>query len=221
VKAKVIKFWDLREFPLGQHDLEVYIEDNDNESDKLQYVADLQNCNISKAVQVPGWQVKRGWPIVQDHVYTTNYGDPALPQDSPSTYSRFIYTVEIVRPGYGMFVKLHIGLFISVLLAFLALLIKPTNVDPRFGLGIGAMFAAVSLQFVIESSLPEADVVTLADKLHKIAFAFIFITIAESTFSLKLCENDKVETSKTLDRLSFVILFALYVAANVFTVAYR
>ncbi len=221
VRAKIVKFFDVSHYPLGTHDLAIAIEDNASEAHKLEYIADRLNSAFSHELQIPGWKVVRGEPSVEPYTYRTNYGDPSLPSDSPSTYSRFTYSIHIERPGYGIFMKLFVGLFLSVLLSFLALLIKPTNVDPRFGLGIGAIFAAVSLQFVIESSLPEVDTVTLADKLHKIAYAFIFLTIAESAFSLKLCELDREETSRRLDRLAFVVGLALYSAANVLVVAYR
>jgi hypothetical protein len=221
VKATIVKFWDVRDYPLDRHELAIDIEDNENESDKLVYVSDLLNSSISPDLRVPGYVIKRAFPQVAEHTYRTNYGDPDLPADSPSTYSRFTYTVEIARPGFGIFTKLFLALFLSVILSFLAFLIKPTNVDPRFGLGIGAIFAAVSIQYVIEAALPEVDQVTLADKLHKIAIAFILATIAESVLSLRLVEIGKEEASKVLDRISLVLACVFYAASTVFVVYHR
>jgi len=46
---------------------------------------------------------------VVPHEYNTNYGDVSLPTGHSSVYSRFVYSVGITRPGYGMFLKLFTG----------------------------------------------------------------------------------------------------------------
>lgn len=63
---------------------------------------------------------------------------------------------------------------------------------------------------------------TLADVLHLVAFVFIFLTLAESTLSLKLYNGDEAgrRRSRRLDRWSFLVLLASYVGLSAAAVAW-
>jgi hypothetical protein len=214
VIATITKFWDVSQFPLDGHILTLEIEDTDNEEFKMRYIADQENCALNPEVQVPGWTVSRHWSEVIPHEYETNYGDISLPTNNVSVYSRYIHAVQVERPNIGYFIKLFFGVFIAALIAFLAFFIKPTDLDPRFGVGIGAIFAAVASEYVITSSLPDTNIMTLADKLHIIAFAFIFLSLAQSTLSLKLFSTGKEKLSQTLDIMSFYIFMISYIVIS-------
>jgi hypothetical protein len=212
VTATITKFWDVSDFPLDNHCIQIEIEDSENESYKFAYIPDTENSAISPDLQVPGWIIKNNFTEVTEHHYRTNYGDISLPTDNASIYSRFTHSIDIVRPNIGYFLKLFFGVFIAALIAFLAFLIKPTDLDPRFGLGIGAIFAAVASEYVITSSLPDTNVMTLADKLHILAFAFIFLSLAQSTLSLWLYTKGREKLSRRLDIgcfFGFIILYSI------------
>ncbi len=221
VVATVTKFWDVSRFPLDNHTLTIEIEDSENEEFKLKYIADAENCGRNPEIQVPGWKVANALTEIAPHTYSTNYGDISLPTGSESVYSRFIYSLNIIRPGPGYFLKIFFGVFIAALIAFLSFFIKPTDLDPRFGLGIGAIFAAVASEYVIASSLPDTNILTLADKLHILAFSFIFLSIAESVISLKLFTAEKEKQSKRLDRASFSIFLGSYIILSLLLVTFR
>lgn len=110
------------------------------------------------------------------------------------------------REGTNYFAKLFFGLWVAVAIAFLAFFIRPTDVDPRFGLGVGAIFAAIASEYIVSSSLPDTNIITLADWLHLVAFGFIFISIAQSTWSLWLMQNGAEARSKKMDKLFVVLL---------------
>lgn len=221
VSATMTKFWDISRFPLDNHVLTIEIEDAQNEEFKLKYVADVQNTKINPQVQVPGWILAGTTGRSVGHVYKTNYGDISLPPDAASTYSRFVFAQEIKRPGYGYFLKLFLSVFISALIAMLALLIKPTDLDPRFGLGIGAIFAAVASEYVVASSLPDSNLLTLADRLHILAILFIFLSIFESIISLKLFSSGREAASRRMDRILFSLMLVVYLASNLLVVIPR
>lgn len=221
VVATMTKFWDISRFPLDNHILTIEIEDNENEEFKLKYLPDTENCGINPQVQIPGWKLAKTWPQVVAHSYKTNYGDISLPTANESIYSRFIYSISAVRPGYGYFFKLFFWVFIAALIAFLSFFIKPTDLDPRFGLGVGAIFAAVASEYVIASSLPDTNILTMADKLHILAFVFIFLSIAESVISLRLFSTGKEETSRRMDKFGFVIFLVLYVILSLLILLFR
>lgn len=221
VNATITKFWDITEFPLDNHVLTLELEDNENEEYKLKYIPDHENCGVNPKVEVPGWNFQKAWCEVAAHGYTTNYGDISLPTNNESVYSRFIYSLAVVRPGIGYFFKLFFGVFIAAVIAFLVFFIKPTDLDPRFGLGVGAIFAAVASEYVIASSLPDSNILTLADKLHILAFAFIFLSIAQSILSLRLFTAGREKASQALDKWSFPAFFILYSAISLWMILAR
>lgn len=218
VVAEFTKFWDVKNFPLDVHTLTIEIEDNDNEDFKLRYFPDVSNSNYSPSVQVPGYEIDRQSASVVSHAYKTNYGDITLPSDAESNYSRFIYSLNIQRPGYGYFLKLFLSVFIATFISFLAFAIKPTDLDPRFGLGVGAIFAAVASGYVVTSALPESCVMTLTDQLHILAITFIFLSLLESTISLRIFTNRSEKVSASLDRISLIICPIVYLALNALVV---
>lgn len=214
VNAVMTKFWDIRRFPLDNHLLTIEIEDNENEEHKLKYIPDGENSAMDPGIQVPGWRLGKARAAVDSHGYKTNYGDISLPTGNESVYSRFVYSMEIIRPGYGYFLKLFLSVFIATLISFLAFAIKPTDLDPRFGLGIGAIFAAVASEYVITSSLPDTNLITMADKLHILAIVFIFLSLLESTISLIFFGKGMEKISRRLDVLSLVVFLIVYIALN-------
>ena len=221
VVATMTKFWDISKFPLDNHVLTIEIEDNENEDFKLRYLPDTENCGINPQVEVPGWNLITAKAGASGHPYQTNYGDISLPSNNESVYSRFVYAMLVVRPGYGYFFKLFFGVFIAAMIAFLTFFIKPTDLDPRFGLGVGAIFAAVASEYVIASALPDTNLITMADKLHILAFIFIFLSIAESVLSLRLFTTGREGLSKNLDKIYFIVFFIVYIVLSFLMIVLR
>lgn len=220
VVATITQFWNVSRFPLDDHTLRIAIEDSQDEEFKLRYIADTENCGANPALQAPGWAVGTHHCQVLSQAYRTNYGDTSLPTGHESTYSRFFYTIPLVRPNWGFFLKLFFGLFVATGISFLSFFIRPTDLDPRFGLGVGAIFASVASEYVVTSSLPDTTVLTMADVLHILAFVFIFLTLVESTFSLRIYTRggDGPRRSERLDWWSFVTLAAGYVGSSLMVV---
>jgi hypothetical protein len=221
IVARVVQVLDVRDFPQDRHRLVIAIEDGDHEDFELVYAADSANSRLDPKVQVPGFQVANFETVVVQHAYKTNYGDVTLPPESESTYSRFEFALNIERPGFGYSLKLMWGMWLSALVALLALFIKPINVDPRFGLGVGAIFAAMANQYIVTSALPETATVTSADIVGMATIVVILIGVAESVGSLWLFENEHVRASKRLDRSTIIIVLSLYAALNVYAFAFR
>ena len=218
VRGIVNKVWDISRFPFDSHEISIEIESTESEIHKLVYVPDVANSGVNADARIAGWTLTPRHARVEVYRYATNYGDTSLPTGAESAYSRFIYSVHISRPGYSLFIKLFTGLFIAAGIGFLSLLIRPIDLDPRFGLGVGAMFAAVASQYVLDSNLPDAPGLTLADKLHVLTFLFIFITLLESTISLRLWNRGRQALSEQLDRYSLVCIVLCFVSLCVWLV---
>jgi hypothetical protein len=103
--------------------------------------------------------------------------------------------------------------------ALLALNIKPFDLDPRFGLGVGAVFAAMASAYVISSALPDGNQVTLADRVVMWAVGFIVASIIESIVSLRLHQCGKEAASRRLDVWMFLLMSAAYAGINAWLLA--
>jgi hypothetical protein len=183
--------------------------------------ADAANSRFDPQLHVPGFRVRNFESAIVQHAYKTNYGDVTLPPDSESIYSRCEFVLNIERHGFGYALKLMWGMWLSAFVALLALFIKPINVDPRFGLGVGAIFAAMANQYIVSSVLPDSATVTSADIVGMATIVVIFVGVAESVTSLWLYESEQVALSKRLDRFTIAVVLTMYVAVNVYAFAFR
>ncbi len=138
VVARVTKFWDITEYPLDRHDLTIAIEEDASEDHLIRYVADTTNSGADPKIDIPGWTLHRTSSAAGIGEYRCNFGDVSLPTGNESRYGRFAVTMHFSRQGTLYFMKLFFGLWISAAIAFLAFFIRPQDVDPRFGLGVGA-----------------------------------------------------------------------------------
>lgn len=214
--AKITKVFDTSRFPTDDHLLTINVEDTQRQSYELRFVADEENSAISSRVKTPGYRVYRTGAVVKPHSYKTTRGDPRLPAGFKSTYSQFIYGIWIARTDWGFYFKMFLALFAAVGISLLVFFIKPTDVDPRFGLGVGALFAAVANSYITSSLMPDSGILTLADLVNSVGIVMILLTIVESTISLHLYDRRGQEAlSKLLDRVTLAILAVSYVAINI------
>ena len=153
--------------------------------------------------------------------YLTNFGSPTRPAGAKATYSRCYFVVPVGHAGVGPFARLFLPLFVSVAIAFLAFLIRPNDLDPRFGVGIAAVFGAVSSQILMKSGLPDVAQTTVADQLHHLGLGFVFLSLLQSCISLRLMHANRQRLSGKLDTISAILfptVFVLLVAIIVIPV---
>ncbi len=199
VVAKITRFFDISDYPLDNHQLAIIVEEEDSESQKVRYVADTTNSAASPTILLPGWVFERLSSEAGVGTYHSNFGDPTLPTGNSASYARLTTAVTFTRVGANFFIKLFFGLWACVLLSILAFFMRPVNVDPRFGVGVGALFGAIASQYVVANALPDSNVITLADQMHLVAFLFIITSVTQSTVSLWLWETDRQVASHRLD----------------------
>jgi hypothetical protein len=221
VVARFTKYWDIHDFPLDDHDVEIVVEEEDKEDHLVVYEADVQNSAVSPRIRVPGWRLTGTASKAGTGVYRSNFGDLSVPPGNETRYGNVSLTLQFRREGGSYFVKTFLAVWISSMIAFLCFFIKPTDVDPRFGLSVGALFASVASEYIVVSSLPDTNVITLADKIHIFSFVAVLVVIAESTLSLWAMENNREALSKKLDRIFRVVVPATYLATNILLVALR
>lgn len=214
IQGKVRQAFDLERFPLDEHVLTVRIEDSENEIDKVQLVPDVKG-SVARDLHVHGWKPGSFTVVSAADRFSTNFGDPQIPAGSETVYSCVEFRLPLLHNGWPYFFKLTAALFIATLVAMLAFLIRPTDLDPRFGLPIGALFAAVASNWMVSEALPDRSGLTLADWLHIVSYVVIFLTLLLSVRSLALFESGDEAGSKRFDRWCAKVMTLSYIAASV------
>lgn len=213
VQATVFHEFDVRRFPLDDHILPIVIEDSAAISRDLVYAPD-EGIALDPAVDVAGWRVEMHPPTVETHHYETNYGLRSAGA-AASDYSRLTFHIALERTSWAPLFKSFWISALSVLLGLLAFLIKADDLDARFGMGVGSIFAASANTFVITGSLPPTTAVTLAEQINLIAVGVIFAGVFVSIWSLRLRYQDREEDSLRLDRMAMIVLGVIYIVLNV------
>ena len=207
--GKRLNRWDVRGYPFDNQTLNLVLEDSAFDTSQLVYLADTAESGISDDLGIMGARVHAPSATVAEYVYPTSFGDPMHSDADQSAYSRFTLSIPVQRDGLSIFFKLFSALFISCAIAMCALFIVPTQVDPRFGLGIGGLFGIVASNYAVTAVLPDTSGLCYADVMHMIGLLCVLVIIFESTYSLSLHLNHGEEgaaTSKKLDRGTAAVL---------------
>ncbi len=205
--AVIGHLWDIRSFPFDRHAIRINIEDSTDKAGTLVFVAAPDNGR--EEIPMRDRKIADYSVLVGEHKW--GWGDTF------STYE-ITFTLEPQHP-WGMFQKLFLTVFIALAVALLSFHIHPTGIDPRFGLLVGSLFAAIANQYVVSNSLPLAGTVTLVDTIHELAYLVILLCLCLSLVSLRCVQNDRVALSQRIDRWSFRVLLTAYVVITAVVVA--
>jgi hypothetical protein len=209
--------WKIDNFPFDKQAMRFSIENSQYDASNLVFVQDTLGEHFSE------WTLS-GWKIIPDSFnisianknYETTFGDPAL-KVPHSEFSAYTVQIGIERYTWGLFLKLFIGMYISFLLSFLCFFIHNDNIDSRFSLSVGSLFAVIGNKYVIDSSLPESTTFTLVDSLHMYTLIYIFATVTCSVYVLKLVKAKRIEDTRRFDKISGAILLTIYLFLNIYS----
>ncbi len=211
VQAQIFQDFDVNRYPLDNHTIHVKIEDALMENDELVFTAD-QGSAIDPDVKVAGWAVALQGVAIEPYFYKTNYGYRG--GSAFSAYSRIDIAITLYRQSYGTLFKSYWISGLAVILALMSLMLSATESSARFGMGLGAIFAASANAINIYSQLPPTTAITLAEQVNLIAVGIIFICVFVSLFSTKLMNAGQLSTSHRLDRIAMWVIGAIYIALN-------
>jgi hypothetical protein len=214
MKCTMKQDWHVHNYPFDQQKLKLIVENTIYDSRSLVYEADTVGSTYAPEVTIEGWEVTDFKVKTGTTNYNTSFGDPKAKKQF-SNYGNFEIMINLKRNAVGLFFKLFTGMYIAFLIAMLSFVITPTEADPRFGLPVGALFAAVGNKYIIDSILPEASAFTLVDTLHLLTFIAIFLILAISTFILKLYDKAEKEKATRYNNIAGICLAAAYVIANI------
>jgi hypothetical protein len=218
MKCTMKESWSVQDFPFDKQHLRVQIENSILDNTLLIFEPDLGGSKFDDEEAIDGWKIRNFTVGVRDNRYDTGFGDPR-PERNQQTFSQFTIDLDIERSAWGLFMKIFLGMYIAFLIAIISFTPHPSEMEPRFGLPVGGLFAAVGNKYIIDSLLPESSEFTLVDTLHALTFIGIFATLLVSAIALKQYDSGRKELSEATNRHGFKIVVALYVFLNLVFVA--
>ncbi|NCY02829.1 MAG: hypothetical protein EBX36_07945 [Planctomycetia bacterium] len=220
IAVTIAKTFHIHHFPLDRHLLVIAFEDGSVPRDRLVFEPDRLGSAISSRAAVHGYRFGPLEALEKPHSYKTSQGRPDLTRGMRATFSQARFGVLITRDSWGPFVKMFHALFVAVAIALLPFFVRPTDLDPRFGLGVGALFAAVANSYLVGAMVPDTGEFSLADVINLLGIVTILLTLVESTVSLHLFDHcGQQALAVSLDRTSFLIISLGFTAAVVLILA--
>ncbi len=213
MKATMKESWNVGDYPFDKQHLYVRVENTVYDKSKLIFIADTLGSSFEPNLTVDGWNITNFKVNTGITEYHTAFGDPSA-EEQKSNYSHFDITMILERNAWGLFFKLFMGMYIAFLISSVSFIIDPEQVEPRFGLPVGGLFAAVGNKYIIDSLLPETSEFTMVDTLHTLTFLFIFFTIAFSAISLIWVSNNQHQKAIRLNKVGGSIIVGLYFLLN-------
>ena len=108
---------------------------------------DLHHTKLNPKLTLSNWKIERFELSAGSKKYDTTYGDPVLSEGSE--YPNATLRIFIKRQSWGLFFSLFTGLYVAFFISSLVFFIDPIEVDPRFGLSVGGLFAAVGNKYIV------------------------------------------------------------------------
>jgi hypothetical protein len=204
--------WKVHKFPFDRQKMKLILEEGDKDIQQLVYLPDLENTRLDEELRLKDWEIRDFQVRSETKHYNSTYGDPRLTDGSD--YSRLVIEILVERKGLGLFFTLFTGVYVSFFISMLVFFIDPIHVDPRFGLSVGSLFAAVGNKYIVDSILPQSVGFGLVDMIHALTYVFILLCIVFSVISLRFYKTGRMQQSKWLDRIAFFSLLSLYLILN-------
>jgi hypothetical protein len=191
-------------FPFDEQDVVLSIEDSKHSVDEVAYQIDHAGTTLSPSLAIPGWKLGKVIPVTTVKRFPTNFGYST--GSETDQYSHVDFTVHVIRPCVGMFLKTVLPISIIMLITFGALFCKPDDIDARLCLTITALISAVALEYTTSTELPPAGYLLLIDKIFLLSFATILFATFVSIFSNRLAAAGNHCGANRLDRWGLIAL---------------
>ena len=210
--------WKINNFPFDQQKLSLSLENSQYDSKDLIYVADTLGKHYDPLFTLRDWSIDSFTISTGIKDYETAFGDPTLAKPHME-YSTYKVQIGIKRNATELFWKMFLGMYVAFLISYLCFYIHADNIDSRFGLSVGSLFAAIGNKYIIDSSLPESTTFTLVDTLHGLTLFFIFAVVTFSVYSLILVKKNKLKEANRFDMIAAQVLLLIYAVLNIYFIS--
>jgi hypothetical protein len=214
MKCVMKENWNVADFPFDEQTLRVRIENSLFDNRSLVFLPDSIGSKVDDEEAIDGWIISDFRVFSSENAYHTGFGD-TRPGKQSSVFSQFNMVMNIERDAWGLFTKIFIGMYIAFLIAAISFTPNPSELEPRFGLPVGGLFAAVGNKYIIDSLLPESSSFSLVDTLHTITFMGIFATLVTSAIALHYHDRGKTQQSLKINKIGAWLVVSLYVVLNI------
>lgn len=203
---------DMKKFPFDRQNIVLSFEDSDLTSDQMVFIPDTANSGLDPAFRLNEWKIDGISYQTGTHHYPSSFGYLDIPSGQGSDYSQFNVIVTLTREGSVLqkLFKYFWAVMVSVIVGLFALLIRVCDLDGRFGMAVGALFANVGCSFLLSDKLPESPGVSMAEWVSYISLGFIMLFLVESIISLAIYNRDHTTFSKRLDWGTFIVSILAY-----------
>jgi len=216
MKCTMKENWSVEDFPFDEQHLKIQIENTLFDNKHLVFVPDTAGSRYDAKEAIDGWKITNFAVSQRVNDYETGFGDAS---SNFQEFSTFTITMDIERSAWGLFMKIFVGMYIAFLIAIVSFTPQPSELEPRFGLPVGGLFAAVGNKYIIDSVLPESSSFTLVDTLHSMTFFAIFVTLVVSALSLKLHDYGKFDKALLVNRIGAWVVISVYLVGNIVAIA--
>ncbi len=179
--------FSVKTYPFDAHNLTIEIEDQEWDAARLVYSVDQITMNPD--IELPGFIIGAPTMEIRNRPYPTTFGDTDLKQ--PQSYSRAVVSIPISRPIVSGITKSLLPVFIVVLVAAAALLLKPEHIEARVGLSITALLTLVALQFSAQAGLPDVGYLLMLDQIYLASYGFVLLVVALLVMTTGNAEEEK------------------------------
>ncbi|MES2847844.1 MAG: hypothetical protein V4685_02225 [Bacteroidota bacterium] len=207
--------WRIKNFPFDRQKLRLSFENSQYDSKSLIFLPDTFGNHFDPRFTLRGWKIDSFDITAGKKSYETTFGDESLSKPHVE-YSSYKVKIGLKRDASDLFWKMFLGMYVAFLIAYTCFYIHADNIDSRFGLSVGSLFAAIGNKYIIDSSLPESTSLTLVDILHGITLLFIFLVVAASAYALKLVKEDKLKKANRFDMITAQVLLVIYLILNAY-----
>jgi hypothetical protein len=209
--------WQISSYPFDFQNLKILAENTKYDTRNLIFVADTAGKFYDPQLIVDGWEIRDFKVNTGTSKYATAFGENSLPHPE-SQYANLEINISLRRNAWGVFFKLFLGMYIAFAIAYVSFYINPRVADPRFGLPVGGLFAAVGNKYIVDGYLPDTSQLTMVDWLHALTFVMILAIVIFSAYALKLEQQRRVYV-KT-DRISRLSILVFYSIVNLFFILF-
>jgi hypothetical protein len=219
MKSKIKQSWNVQDYPFDEQYIQLGIENTMYDNRYLVFKPDLKNSTYSPNLNIDGWQIENFNISSSTNTYNTTFGDPRIKNKQSTAYDSFNIDFTLKRDAWGLFLKIFIGMYFAFFISIISFLINIEDIEPRFGLPVGGLFAAVGNKYIIDSLLPESTSFSLVDTLHTLTFAYILITIMSNAISLVFYNKHQLNKAKKLNKRGSWLIIGSYVTLNIIFVS--
>lgn len=214
MKCVMKENWNVKDFPFDHQTLRVQIENTLFDNSSLVFLPDTLGSRFDDEEAIDGWTISSFSVMTGKNDYHTGFGDPH-PDRQASEFSQFLIEMKLERDAWGLFMKIFIGMYIAFLISIVSFTPHPSELEPRFGLPVGGLFAAVGNKYIIDSLMPESSSFTLVDTLHALTFLSVLATLIISAIALKFHDNNKTALALRINRICSISVVSLYILLNI------